>query len=215
MDKRKRMLALLCLMGGLLQAPAANAQAEVLVGLGARLLPVLIPMALSTIPMIPAFVSQMPRPHLPRRKSPAQDNQNAEAPTEAEAAAAAEAEKNARESEEAEALQREEEAKRREAQVVRRVKARDNSEWFLDDETEQVKAPPPARPRPIRQLARKIEGARATENVKGEVLSTPAKLELPQSNNQAIPKAENLESNQLAKPEASAAAPIIMMHVSE
>lgn len=184
-SKWKRTLVAICLASGLLQAPAANAQAEALLGLGARFLPILLPYALATIPMIPALVKQcvppIPRPHLGwKKKRPAGEADPPQtegasttgdtAPQETTAAATPfdPTQKNSNDT-----VQQAQDASSpgEVATVQPQPRATDNSEWFMDDE--RVERRPTTTQKIVSQPPRKIEQPRATAQVKGEVLGPP------------------------------------------
>lgn len=231
MKKGKRLLIMLCLSCGLLQAPAAQAQvAEALVGIGFKLIPVVAPMALMAIPMIPTLVRQMvpPMPHLGRRKA-ADDSQsdpqnpdqsagegtenatNESSPAEESTVGSGKAEsRQARVSEPVDQVYQEPVA------VNQRVSPKDNSEWFMEEDkqeaakqpansyvAEKVKAP----------VARRAPEPRATEVVKGKVLNPAAPVS--SSGEKNTPPVSSSEQARQSEEEKSSAAPVIMMKVAE
>ena len=178
------MLTVLCLICGLAQAPAANAQAELLVAVGAKLLPIVIPMALSTIPMIPVLIKQyappLRLPRLGRKKDAPESDPNTTAGETAEGNTESGAETKTEGSAKAEkpaAKETEEEAPQPEVAVRRQP--RDSSEWYMDDEAGQSTSGAVQEPVKQRIAAKKSEG-QATESVKAELLTAPESVGAPQ-----------------------------------
>ena len=231
MKTHKRILALLCLVCALAQAPAANAQAEILIGLGAKLIPVVLPIALSAIPMIPVLIQQyMPSmPRLGRRKKAAESSE-----TTGDSNANDSAKANAGDSENGiktnETMAGEEGPTHHGEQVSvhnpqavaaeHHAKPRESSEWFLDDENDRIKshsAGTVSKTISSNQHAASngSEELRATEFVKAELLAVPAKVpEQPAITPRSADIATPAHSQQ-QQAETSAATPIIMMNVPE
>lgn len=205
---RKKILTASCLLLALLQPPAANAQAELLVGLGARFAPMIIPIVLSTIPMIPALIREYapPIPKLGWKKKKA--TQGADSSNEAEGsveenAAGAETDKEGTAAGDTSATAKMPEEKApspkhvvedERAVVVRPAPNHaDASEWYLDDAPDQrtsTSTADAARSSEDPGLApapAKSRRMRVAESVKGEVVTHPAHSEAPASSNQDAP----------------------------
>lgn len=241
MTKRIRKLAFICVLLTLLQMqmPSANAQiVQALLRVASGLAPVVIPMALSSIPMvmqaapaIPAYIREnCPHPHIPfvgRKSEPATpDNieQAAVGPENSEeAATAAPANEMAREI-------TEEKESRVEESVSSQLKT-DNSEWFLEEDHHGHGRPVSISTRPI---ASKQSAAPAKELHATELKATPLALPAAQneaghsatvrSNDAPHPESARRQPELLqAEPKAEAepkqeeapAAPVIMMKVAE
>lgn len=238
MNKRKQLLIALSLICGFIQAPSAEAQAEVLVGIGAKLIPVLIPLTLSVLPAVPTLVNQMmhPLPRVGRRKKSAEQEESASA-DKTEESADSEASK---EKAEAEEESREERAARRRAAqesaetavaARRHVKPADNSEWFLDDDEDLAKAQPvrtAAKPSKSSEQSSERSGERSTEfratkDVNAKIINEPAKTQAKQTKAQAEQVNSAKSSSTAPKEEAAAketheetaSSPVIMMKVSD
>lgn len=188
MNTRNRMLTVLCLICGLAQAPAANAQAELLVAVGAKLLPVVIPMALSTIPMIPVLIKQyappIRLPRLGRKKDAANNDQNTTTDDTAEGNTESGSETKTDGSAKAEkppAKETEEEAPQPEVAVRRQP--RDSSEWYMEDDAvpAQTQSTSGVLHEAVKQrIAAKKSDGQATESVKAELLTAPQSVDAPQ-----------------------------------
>ncbi|MBY0551725.1 MAG: hypothetical protein K2W95_30860 [Candidatus Obscuribacterales bacterium] len=242
MNTHKRMLTLLCLIGALAQPPAANAQAEILVGLGAKLLPMVLPMALSAIPMIPVLIQQYapPMPKFGWRKKKAApsaeettSSETADSDTEGgdieKAEGSAAAEKPPEKEPEA--------APKPEVAVHQRPRPRDSSEWYMDEEHAPVRSSANDPPRTANQRSaderiaeeklanRRIadKGGRdpATESVKAELLAAPdgspqpASAPSPQRVAQPVLEAPAPQQQSKTESEHDAPRPTIMMSVPD
>lgn len=242
MKTRKRLLTLVCLICALAQPPAANAQAEILVGLGAKLLPMVLPMALSAIPMIPVLIQQYapPMPKLGWRKKKAAPATEETANTEPAAS-----DTEGGEAEKAEAAtaaekppEREPEAAPKPEVAVRRPpQPRDSSEWYMDDESAPVRSSANDPPRTAnqrsadekiaeekianRRIANKSDRDPATESVKAELLAVPegspqpASAPSPQRVAQPVLEAPAPQLQSKTESEHDAPRPTIMMSVPD
>ncbi len=226
MNKRKQMLTLLCLVCGLSQTPAANAQADILLGMGMKLIPIVLPMVLTTIPMIPVLVKEWmpPLPRLGRKKKDAvSDTTSTESDTSDSDSSSSDGssdsgKKSSVSAEESTPQSRPLPADNQQ-EVAANVRARptDNSEWFLEDENEQTQTQS-ARIQSSGISPRAPGKTRVREVVKGEVLIVPAKVQATP----AIPSQPPAESASSTQPHQTQAAetentppPVIMMRVSE
>lgn len=232
MSSRKRLLVLCLLICSLSQTQIpARAQAEPLVGLATRLIPIVLPIVLTTVPMIPLMIKQvvveMPKPHLLHRKE-AQKEVPANQPTAQEAAMPPQPPPQyERSHEEAQPI-------RTAATPVRRQRASDNSDWFMDDEQEQpqARAAQPAAPEVVPTAASAPKRRyRATESVHSEIIhpngqsvedeTSPSNTTggasmsqrlTPEAAGQTAERGEKATST--VAPEAETA-PVIMMKVAE
>jgi hypothetical protein len=227
MNKHKRILAVLCLVCGLAQAPA-NAQAtgsEVLIGLGAKLIPIVLPFVLATIPLainatvaIPAYVRErMPSMHMPGRKKKPNESDKANTPEEktegtADSGQESEGEKKsvaAAPAEPAVQVSAKPPAEQEPKVVVREEpKPRDETEWFLGDDEKDLHQRRAAAHH--KHKTGHHSTSKTTESVKGEVLNAPAETEQVSASSPAAGEAAApLPSSEPAP------APVIMMKVAD
>ncbi len=234
MNLRKQTLTLLCVLCGLSQTPPANAQAEILVGMAAKLLPVVIPMALCAIPAVPTLIGQYAHmPHLPAcfskgKKQAAADEstekiatKTSESETEAESSDNEKSKAESRSEDEQSSSSRRAHSNAQETVTsARHIKPDDNSEWYLDDDNEQSKASTlTAKRKPLnsnQKIADRSEEMHSTKAVKGTVINlpataTPGSVEGEKASAKSIQPEKPIQS----KEEKNGSAPIIMMNVSD
>lgn len=217
MNSKKRALVLLSVLCSLAQTQTpANAQAEPLVGLAYRLIPMVLPVVLTAVPMIPLMIKQavveMPKPHLLHRKG-AEKETPSNQPTPEEAAMPPQPKFQPKETPAVP-------VERTAVAPVRRPRAADNSDWMMDDEiveassqTQQVAEPEPA---PRREAPReKPVKYRTTESVHSELIKPEASGTAAGATRESSEGASTESQSATVKNSDADAAPTIMMKVAE
>jgi hypothetical protein len=230
LDKHKNTLVTLGLAATLFCLPAAKAQVvESLVGLGFKMIPVAIPLVLMAIPAgIQAAKSGISVPHISLRKKPAAETEPDKDVQGRKVNASADADEKEEASESAEKTEQTPAVKTKpDAAVVRTAsrppRANDNSEWFLDDDNEQISnikrsETPKAKPAIARSAEARTEtSVKAAEEVRVERSVKAVRLQPPPVEAQATETAPKASASNSESGEdwSNDSQPVIMMKMSK